>query len=82
MAAQLLQQRFHLFLFLFRERQFAPRLLSLVVNGGPVDFLGSSCFLACMRSGRLFGDGLLVLRNTASGVPICQVRRRFLEGCC
>lgn len=83
MATQIIQQRFHLFPFLFRKRRFTPSLLSLVLRGGPVDFLGvhrASCFLGCWRGSRLFGDRFLVFENTASGVSICQMRRCFFVG--
>jgi hypothetical protein len=85
MATQFIQLSFHLFPFLFRERWIPSRPFPLVMNGGSVDFLvrhRASQFLAHLRGSRLFRDGLLVLRSTASGVSICQVHWRFLGGLC
>ena len=83
MATQLVQQRFHLFPFLFRGRGLALGLFSLIIICGTVGFLGghrASRFLAHLWRGRLFSDGLLGLGNTESGVPICQTRLSFIEG--
>jgi len=86
MTAQLVQQRLHIFPFLFRERwRLAPGLLSLVVmERGTVGVLcgpRAPRFLTSLWSSRLFSDGTLVLGSAASCVPICQKRVFFGSFC-